>query len=176
MVGAPPPNPASRSAERRVVYYSFQEAASPLALDQAAVDAMPNNNRRMKRDGGDDPAVDSAIAGNNNGRKRSIAKIITSLAALDAEVHADGTADDASCRELADADSEAAVQSNRLRLLASAAAATAVVVAGDEATNNTTTSALPLCVAGQHHQRRLWGPVAASQAWLDRCNSADFSR
>ena len=182
-------------------YYSFFQdpaSASPLALDQAAVDAiaMPNNsNRRRKRAGGEDPAADPA-ANNNNGRKRSIAKIITSLAALDAEAHADSA--DASRRELAllesnadtksqammdyyakmegsfdaDADSEAAARSNRSRLSASAAA---VVAAGVEeaATNNATASASPPRAAGQHHQRRLW-VKDRSQAWWDRCNSADF--
>uniref|UniRef100_A0ACD5VW84 Uncharacterized protein n=1 Tax=Avena sativa TaxID=4498 RepID=A0ACD5VW84_AVESA len=171
-------------------YYSFfQDAASAsplaLALDEA-VAAMPNNRRRKR--GGD------AAAPNKDGRKRSIAKIITSLAALEAEGHADSAA--ASRRELAllesnadnkshaimeyyakmegsfdaDADAEAAARSKRSRLSASAAAA--AVVAGEEEAAATNAASPPRAVQG-HHQRRLW-VKDRSQAWWDRCNSPDF--
>ncbi|KAM0874196.1 hypothetical protein ACQ4PT_037579 [Festuca glaucescens] len=171
-------------------YYSFfQDAASPLALDEATLAAAMPNNRRKKR-GGDDNADGPD---GDTGRKRSIAKIITSLAALEAEGHADSAgAADASRRELAllesnadsksqammdyyakmegsfdaDADSEAAARSSRSRLSASAAASAVAAVS-----NPTTASASP--PRAGHHQRRLW-VKDRSQAWWDRCNSPDF--
>lgn len=179
-------------------YYSFFQdaaAASPLALDGPVVAAAMPNNRRRKR-GGDDDSAAAPIKDGSNGRKRSIATIITSLAALEAEGHADSAgAADASRRELAllesnadnksqammdyfakmegsfdaDAESEAAARSNRSRLSASAAAA--AVVAGEEATTNTAASASP--PRAGHHQRRLW-VKDRSQAWWDQCNSPDF--
>ncbi|KAK1665314.1 hypothetical protein QYE76_053473 [Lolium multiflorum] len=180
-------------------YYSFfQDAAaaspSPLALDQTLAAAMPNTRRRKR-----DDAAAGAPNNQDDGpeRKRSIAKIITSLAALDAEGHADSA--DASRRELAllesnadsksqammdyyakiegsfdaDADSEAAARS---RLSASAAASAVAAVeefsAAAAATNTNTTASASPPRAG-HHQRRLW-VKDRSQAWWDRCNSPDF--
>lgn len=180
-------------------YYSFfQDAAatSPLALDETLAAAMPNTRRRKRG------AADDAAAGATNNqddgpeRKRSIAKIITSLAALDAEGHADSAgAADASRRELAllesnadsksqammdyyakmegsfhaDADSEAAARSR----LSASAAATAAVAAVEEAAANTNTTASASPPRAGHHQRRLW-VKDRSQAWWDRCNSPDF--
>ncbi|XP_047072145.1 protein ANTAGONIST OF LIKE HETEROCHROMATIN PROTEIN 1-like [Lolium rigidum] len=180
-------------------YYSFFQdaaAASPLALDETLAAAMPNTRRRKR--GADDAAAPNS-QDDGPERKRSIAKIITSLAALDAEGHADSAgAADASRRELAllesnadsksqammdyyakmegsfhaDADSEAAARSR----LSASAAATAAVAAVEEAAaaataTNTTASASP--PRAGHHQRRLW-VKDRSQAWWDRCNSPDF--
>src|SRR4051812_6829526 len=87
-------------------YYSFFQDASP---DQAVV-AMPNNRRRKRGGDGDKDAsaAPPMPATGNNARKRSIATIITSLAALDAEGHADtARAADASRRQLALLESKA---------------------------------------------------------------------
>ncbi|XP_062213800.1 protein ALP1-like [Phragmites australis] len=184
-------------------YYSFlQDAAvpSPLAFDADAVAvAMPNGRRRKQRagDGGGGGAGNDDDAGaKKDSRKRSIAKILTSLASLEAEEHAErAVAADASRRELAllesnadtksqamidyhakmegsfnaAAETEAAYRSKRSRLVASAAAA--AVVAGEEATA-ATASGSPTRAAG-HHQRRLW-VKDRSRAWWDKCNSADY--
>ncbi|KAM0838175.1 hypothetical protein ACQ4PT_061155 [Festuca glaucescens] len=188
--------PAGVGDDDFAFYYSFFQdaaAASPLALDETLAAAMPNSRRR-KRGGADDAA---AAPNQDDGpeRKRSIAKIITSLAA---EGHADSTgAADASRRELAllesnadsksqammdyyakmegsfdaEADSEAAARSVRSRLSASAAASAVAAVEEAAATNPATASASP--PRAGHHQRRLW-VKDRSQAWWDRCNSPDF--
>ncbi|KAL6615453.1 hypothetical protein ACP70R_037723 [Stipagrostis hirtigluma subsp. patula] len=188
-------------------YYSFlQDAASaapsPLALDldlDAAL-AMPNARKRKQRGGDLEDGGDGAKKDGGGGRKRSVAKILTSLAALEAEEHADRAGDaDASRRELAlleshadqrsqammdyyakmegsfdaSAETDAAARSKRSRLAASAAAA--AVVAGEEASSAATASASgsPTRPAAGHHQRRLW-VKDRSRAWWDRCNSADY--
>ncbi|KAF0916321.1 hypothetical protein E2562_005923 [Oryza meyeriana var. granulata] len=171
---------------------------------------MTNGGRKRKRGGGD--GADGGAASRKdgpgggdgegaNGRKRSIAKILTSLAALEAEEHSDRAgAADASRRELAllesnadhksqammdyyakmegsfDAaeESDAAARSKRSRLAASAA--TAAVVATEEgAAETAAASASPSRASGGagHHQRRLW-VKDRSRAWWDRCNSPDY--
>jgi hypothetical protein len=146
-------------------YYSFLQDA-----DAAA--AMTNGGGRKRKqqqrgpDGGDS-------------KKRPIARILTSLAALEAEEHA-GAAD-ASRRELAQLESNAdakaegssgaaaeADASVRSRLAASSAG---------EQDASASASGSPSRSAAQpgapHHQRRLW-VKDRSRAWWDRCNSADF--
>ncbi|CAD6238155.1 unnamed protein product [Miscanthus lutarioriparius] len=196
-------------------YFSFlQDTAaasvtSPLAfaLDDPNANAagMTNGRRRKQRgaaDGGGAAGEDEEEEVKKEGKKRSIAKLLTSLAALEAEEHADRAgAADASRRELAllesnadtrsqammdyyakmessfdaTAESEAAARSKRSRLAASAAAA--AVVAGEEAAASSA-SGSPSRAAGQgqgqgRHQRRLW-VKDRSHAWWDQCNSADY--
>ncbi|CAD6231123.1 unnamed protein product [Miscanthus lutarioriparius] len=183
---------------------------SPLALalddpnPTATATVAMTNGRRRKQRGADDggTAGEEEEEVKKKGKKRSIAKLLTSLAALEAEEHADRAgAADASRRELAllesnadtrsqammdyyakmessfdaTAESEAAARSKRSRLTASAAAA--AVVAGEEAAASSA-SGSPSRAAGQgqgqgHHQRRLW-VKDRSRAWWDRCNSADY--
>jgi hypothetical protein len=160
-------------------------ATSTLAL--AVDDPNPNpsaagmtNGRRRKQRGAEDAgaAGEGEEEAKKDGKKRSIAKLLTSLAALEAEEHADRAgAADASRRELAllesnadtrsqatmdyyakmessfdaTAESEAAARSKRSRLAASAA--TAAVVAGEEAAASAaaspSASASPTRAAGQ---------------------------
>ncbi|CAL4975628.1 unnamed protein product [Urochloa decumbens] len=187
-------------------YYSFlQDAAadappSPLALDDptSAVGAMTNGRRRKPRgpDGGDG---EGAGAAKKDGKKRSIARILTSLAALEAEEHADRAgAADASRRELAllesnadtrshammdyyakmegsfdtAADADAAARSKRSRLAASAATA-AVVSAEDSAAASASPTRAVVAAGGGHHQRRLW-VKDRSRDWWDKCSSPDY--
>ncbi|KAL5227510.1 hypothetical protein ABZP36_015775 [Zizania latifolia] len=194
-------------------YYSFFQdaagAASPLAVESAAAAMTNGGGRRRKRagdgdDGGAAPRKEGPGEGEGgNGKKRSIAKILTSLAALDAEDHSDRAgAADASRRELAllesnadnksqammdyyakmegsfdaAAESDTAARSKRSRLAASAA--TAAVLASEEGAAETaaaSASASPSRGGGGpgHHQRRLW-VKDRSKAWWDRCNSADY--
>lgn len=166
--------PAPAGDDDFAFYYSFlQEAAapSPLGLDDPsgnanAAGAMTNGRRRKpQRGAGEDEEGGAAAKKDGNGKKRSIARILTSLAALDAEEHADRAgAADASRRELAllesnadtrsqammdyyakmegsfdaAADSEAAARSKRSRLAASAAAA---VVSAEESASAASASA-----------------------------------
>lgn len=180
-------------------YYSFFQdpnaaAASPLALDDALALAMPRRKRGGDDDDDDRKDAHAPAGAGAGGRKRSIAKILTSLAAIEAEGHTDSAgAAGASRRELAllesnadhksqammdyyakmegsfdaDAQSEAAARSKRSRLSASAAA---VVAAEEGAAASTAANSPPR--AGQH-QRRLW-VKDRSQAWWDTCNSPDF--
>ncbi|XP_052140769.1 protein ANTAGONIST OF LIKE HETEROCHROMATIN PROTEIN 1-like [Oryza glaberrima] len=215
--GARPSSGGGGGDDDYAFYYSFFQdaaaaAASPLGLDDAA--AMTNGGRKRKRGGGGDGADGGAPAASRkdgpggdgeggNGRKRSIAKILTSLAALEAEEHSDRAgAADASRRELAllesnadhksqammdyyakmegsfdaAAESDAAARSKRSRLAASAA--TAAVVATEEgAAETASASASPSRASGGggagHHQRRLW-VKDRSRAWWDKCNSPDY--
>uniref|UniRef100_A0A0D9YAZ5 DDE Tnp4 domain-containing protein n=1 Tax=Oryza glumipatula TaxID=40148 RepID=A0A0D9YAZ5_9ORYZ len=215
--GARPSSGGGGGDDDYAFYYSFFQdaaaaAASPLGLDDAA--AMTNGGRKRKRGGGGDGADGGAPAASRkdgpggdgeggNGRKRSIAKILTSLAALEAEDHSDRAgAADASRRELAllesnadhksqammdyyakmegsfdaAAESDAAARSKRSRLAASAA--TAAVVATEEgAAETASASASPSRASGGggagHHQRRLW-VKDRSRAWWDKCNSPDY--
>ncbi|CAO2203823.1 unnamed protein product [Urochloa humidicola] len=209
--GAAPPAPAPD--DDFAFYYSFlQDAAapqSPLALDDApataTAGAMTNGRRRKPRGPGAGDAGEGAggAAAKKDGKKRSMARILTSLAALEAEEHADRAgAADASRRELAllesnadtrshammdyyakmegsfdaAADADAAARSKRSRLAASAAAA-AVVSAEDSATAAASASGTSptRAAAGQggHHQRRLW-VKDRSRDWWDKCSSPDY--
>ncbi|BAF05328.2 Os01g0582600 [Oryza sativa Japonica Group] len=215
--GARPSSGGGGGDDDYAFYYSFFQdaaaaAASPLGLDDAA--AMTNGGRKRKRGGGGDGADGGAPAASRkdgpggdgeggNGRKRSIAKILTSLAALEAEEHSDRAgAADASRRELAllesnadhksqammdyyakmegsfdaAAESDATARSKRSRLAASAT--TAAVVATEEgAAETASASASPSRASGGggagHHQRRLW-VKDRSRAWWDKCNSPDY--
>ncbi|XP_039810983.1 protein ALP1-like [Panicum virgatum] len=183
-------------------YYSFlQDAAAvppPLALDDPA--AMTNGRRRKPRGpesaGGEEEGAAPATAAKKDGKKRSIARILTSLAALEAEEHADRAG--ASGRELAllesnadarsqammdyyakmegsfdaAADTEAAARSKRSRLAASAAAAAVVAAEDSAAAASSSTPAAGQQPAG-HHQRRLW-VKDRSRAWWDKCSSPDY--
>ncbi|CAL4949077.1 unnamed protein product [Urochloa decumbens] len=208
--------PAPAPDDDFAFYYSFlQDAAadapsSPLALDDptagvpaAAAGAMTNGRRRKPRgpDGGDGEGAGAAAAEKKGGKKRSIARILTSLVALEAEEHADRAgAAEASRRELAllesnadtrshammdyyakmegsfdaDADADAAARSKRSRLAASAATA-AVVSAEDSAAASASGSSPTRAVAlgGGHHQRRLW-VKDRSRDWWDKCSSPDY--
>ena len=217
--GGGAPAAAAADDDDFAFYCSFLQDAAPasatsplaLALDLDLDDPNPTaagmtNGRRRKQRGAADES--GAAAGEEEveaevkkeGKKRSIAKLLTSLAALEAEDHADRA--DASRRELAllesnadtrsqammdyyakmessfdaTAESEASARSKRSRLAASAAAA--AVVAAEEsaaaAAAASSASASPTRAAGQgHHQRRLW-VKDRSRAWWDRCSSADY--
>jgi len=170
----------------------------PLALDDPA--AMTNGRRRKPRGpesaGGEEEGAAPAAAAKKDGKKRSIARILTSLAALEAEEHADRAG--ASGRELAllesnadarsqammdyyakmegsfdaAADTEAAARSKRSRLAASAAAAAVVAAEDSAAAASSSTPAAGQQPAG-HHQRRLW-VKDRSRAWWDKCSSPDY--
>lgn len=75
-------------------YYSFFQdpntaAASPLALDDALALAMPRRKRGGDDDDDDRKDAHAPAGAGAGGRKRSIAKILTSLAAIEAEGHTD---------------------------------------------------------------------------------------
>jgi hypothetical protein len=212
--GAPAAGAAPAGDDDFAFYYSFLQDAAPLALDDpggnanANAAAMTNGRRRkpQQRGAGEEDGAAAAPAAakkDGDGKKRSIARILTSLAALEAEEHADRAgAADASRRELAllesnadtrsqammdyyakmegsfdaTADSEAAARSKRSRLAASAAAA--AVVSAEESASAASASAAgsPTRAAGQgggHHQRRLW-VKDRSRDWWDKCSSPDY--
>ncbi|GJM94083.1 hypothetical protein PR202_ga10697 [Eleusine coracana subsp. coracana] len=171
--GAGPGAGAGAGDDDFAFYYSFlQDAAAP-SLDAPAPAAMTNGGRKRKQlqrgpEAGDEDAAAAAAGGggNNTKKKRSIANILTSLVALEAEEHADRAgAADASRRELAllesnadarsqataeyfakvegsfdaAAEADSAARSKRSRLSASAAAA-AVVAAGEDSSAATGTA------------------------------------
>ncbi|CAO2190795.1 unnamed protein product [Urochloa humidicola] len=216
---AAPPAPAGD--DDFAFYYSFlQDAAaaappSPLALadpNPAAAAAMTNGRRRKPRGPGAGDAEESGGAAGpaataavkKDGKKRSITRILTSLAALEAEEHADRAgAADASRRELAllesnadtrshammdyyakmegsfdaAADGDAAARSKRSRLAASAATA-AVVSAEDSAAaaaSAASGSSPTRGAAGQGgHHQRRLWVKDRSRDWWDKCSSPDY--
>jgi hypothetical protein len=140
------------------LYYSFLQDAAP-TLD---ADAMTNRGGRKRKQqqklgAGDEDA--RAGVGDGGKKKRSVARILTTLAALDAEELA---------RSQATAEYFAAAAA-RSRL----AASTAVVAAGGEQDAASGSPTRAAAQPGPHHQRRLW-VKDRSRAWWDRCNSADF--
>ncbi|KAL6881991.1 hypothetical protein ACP4OV_011463 [Aristida adscensionis] len=208
-------------------YYSFLQDASAapsplhlhLDLDNAAAaaalpPAMTNGRKRKQQpqrgDSGGGAGVEDGGGGGGakkdgaGARKRSIAKILTSLVALEAEDHAEREgAADASRRELAllesnadhrsqammdyyakmegsfdaSADTDAAARSKRSRLAASAAAA--AVVAGEEASSAaaaTAASGSPTRAAGtaSGHHQRRLWVKDRSRAWWEQCSSPEY--
>ncbi|KAJ4821035.1 nuclease [Rhynchospora pubera] len=193
--------PASFSEDDFSYYFSLFQYSNSTDLPTSFSDSMPKRKRRVSdEDCNSDPniCVDPAsnqvsdTLGKKKNKKRSIARLLTSLAALDAQEESDrrGT-DESERRDLSLLESnhqqktEAMLdyyssmqdqfnqldESDTIRVkrarLAATAAATTVAAAASVAEN----SAEP--ASGGTHHRRLW-VKDRSKAWWDKCNSPDF--